>query len=316
MEMPWDNCFTSLSSPALHSNSPKSDNRDIDLSTQQLILPGTEQFLLQEQFSQRFIQTAKKSQHCPELKAVSFQEIPYPSPPQLFTSKIEIDCKRLRNTPIDFNNNMQLYPKGFKQEAVQPIKTELLLKNGSTVLPFTEIPNTQIKRKHQSSISMSIPLTPSQPIINKKRKLLAAKTDMIFSSKHTSSCPSAPLASHFLLSPTDITSQPIIDRRRSAHKLAEQRRRDALKQNFDALREEIVDVLLAQAVQKGKFETRNRDLIRREKEKEVKAMSKILIVEQSYKRIIQLKAEAYAKDEKIKRMQVELDSLKQKISTL
>lgn len=311
MEMSWDSCFTSLSSPALHINSPEIDRRYIDLSTQQLTLSGA------EQFSQRFIQTTNKSQHCPELKAVSFQEMAYPSPPQLFTSKIELDSKRLRNTPIDFNNNMHLYPKGFQQEAVQPIKTEMLMKNGSTVLPFNEISDPQIKRNHQSSISMSVPLTPSQPIINKKRKLLAAKTDMIFSPKHTSSsCPSAPLASHLLPSQAGIISQPIVDRRRSAHKVAEQRRRDALKQNFDALREEIVDVLLAQAVQKGKLETKNRDLIRREKEKEVKAMSKILIVEQSYKRIVQLKAEAYAKDEKIKRMQIELDSLKQKISTL
>ncbi|KAG1057479.1 hypothetical protein G6F43_000678 [Rhizopus delemar] len=311
MEMSWDNCFTSLSSPALHINSPEIDKRYIDLSTQQLILPGA------EQFSQRFIQTTNKSQRCPELKAVSFQEMAYPSPPQLFTSKIEVDSKGLGNTPIDFNNNMQLYPKGFQQETVQPIKTELLMKNGSTVLPFNEISDPQIKRNHQSSISVSVPLTPSQPIINKKRKLLAAKTDMIFSPKHTSSsCSSAPLASHLLPSQAGIISQPIVDRRRSAHKVAEQRRRDALKQNFDALREEIVDVLLAQAVQKGKLETKNRDLIRREKEKEVKAMSKILIVEQSYKRIVQLKAEAYAKDEKIKRMQIELDSLKQKISTL
>lgn len=97
------------------------------------------------------------------------------------------------------------------------------------------------------------------------------------------------------------------DRRRSAHKAAEQKRRDTLKQNFDALRNEIVGILLA-----AKDEPSGKD--REEAEKEVKAMSKVLIVQHTYEYILQLKEETYTKDEKIKKMQTELESLRQKAS--
>lgn len=104
-----------------------------------------------------------------------------------------------------------------------------------------------------------------------------------------------------------------LENRRSAHKVAEQRRRDTLKQSFDSLRKGITDVLVTDAsIFDDDEETRKKSqrAIREEKEKEVKLMSKVLLLQHSYEYILRLKNDSKIKDQKIDKMQLELDQLK------
>lgn len=95
-----------------------------------------------------------------------------------------------------------------------------------------------------------------------------------------------------------------IETRRSAHKVAEQRRRDTLKQSFDSLRKEITDVLVMDS---GQPELHT---LRQEKEKEVKLMSKVLLLQHSYEHIIRLKTDSRRKDDKMATMKIELERLR------
>lgn len=105
-----------------------------------------------------------------------------------------------------------------------------------------------------------------------------------------------------------ITIQSGIENRRSAHKAAEQKRRDTLKQSFDALRSEILDVMVDQD------ETdMEKDQVRSIKEKDVKQMSKVVLLQHSYEYILKLKTDNRNKDEKMHKMQEELLSLRQKL---
>lgn len=99
-----------------------------------------------------------------------------------------------------------------------------------------------------------------------------------------------------------VVHSPEVENRRSAHKVAEQRRRDTLKQSFDSLRKEIVEVLIQDS-----------DKPEAQVEKEVKLMSKVLLLQHSYEYIVRLKSDAQNKDERIKLMQEEIDKLKAKI---
>jgi hypothetical protein len=148
---------------------------------------------------------------------------------------------------------------------------------------------------------------------NKKRKIAPSLTT-------TTSSPRTlkPLISPFLQPDPAKTLNPSsnlcgIENRRSAHKVAEQRRRDTLKQSFDSLRKEITDVLVMDAAteeEKKKSEDAAAAL-REEKEKEVKLMSKVLLLQHSYEYILRLKNDSKLKDQKMEKMQSEIDKLKQ-----
>ncbi|KAI7878293.1 hypothetical protein K492DRAFT_209079 [Lichtheimia hyalospora FSU 10163] len=112
-----------------------------------------------------------------------------------------------------------------------------------------------------------------------------------------------------------------VENRRSAHKAAEQKRRDTLKQSFDALRKEIADALVEQQQQEGEEEPTTGDdqggvQERREsKEKEVKQMSKVVLIQHSYEYILRLKEENRRKDQEMACLQQELDSLRKQLDS-
>ncbi|KAI8142938.1 hypothetical protein BJV82DRAFT_539176 [Fennellomyces sp. T-0311] len=93
-----------------------------------------------------------------------------------------------------------------------------------------------------------------------------------------------------------------VENRRSAHKAAEQKRRDTLKQSFDSLRKEIADALVD--------EEEDRD----NKEKEVKQMSKVVLIQHSYEYILRLKAENRRKDEALDKLREEVRSLQSQLA--
>ncbi|OBZ84197.1 hypothetical protein A0J61_07749 [Choanephora cucurbitarum] len=100
------------------------------------------------------------------------------------------------------------------------------------------------------------------------------------------------------------TIQSGIENRRSAHKAAEQKRRDTLKQSFDSLRAEIMDALISE-------ENDSED--RQTKEKDVKQMSKVVLLQHSYEYILRLKNENKRKEEKQNKMRTELMALRRQL---
>ncbi|KAI8372158.1 hypothetical protein BD560DRAFT_489405 [Blakeslea trispora] len=126
-----------------------------------------------------------------------------------------------------------------------------------------------------------------------------------------------PLLSPFL-QPDPRANAPVIaannvglENRRSAHKVAEQRRRDTLKQSFDSLRKEITEVLVAEAKLQSATElSKSDEVIREEKEKEVRFMSKVLLLQHSYEYILRLKNDSKQKDQKLSCMEEEIQKLK------
>lgn len=107
------------------------------------------------------------------------------------------------------------------------------------------------------------------------------------------------------------TIQSGIENRRSAHKAAEQKRRDTLKQSFDFLRTEIIDAIMEEELEG----TGNVDIeeIRSAKEKDVKQMSKVVLLQHSYEYILRLKNDNKRKDEKQSKMRQELTELRKKL---
>lgn len=172
----------------------------------------------------------------------------------------------------------------------------------SPKLPAT--PASLMKLNHQATIPSTTTADDAIHLLNtppgsKKRKLMPSP----LSPKRTL----RPLVSPFLqpeimnTTTTTTTISPDIENRRSAHKVAEQRRRDILKQSFDSLRIEILDLLIQDS---------NDETSRQEKEKEVKLMSKVVLVQHAYEYIVRLKKDAHTKDEKMKQMQEEINKLK------
>lgn len=108
-----------------------------------------------------------------------------------------------------------------------------------------------------------------------------------------------------------------VENRRSAHKAAEQKRRDTLKQSFDALRKEIADALVEQQRQEEDEEAAKDDVQERRdsKEKEVKQMSKVVLIQHSYEYILRLKEENRRKDQEMALLQQELDSLRKQFNS-
>lgn len=182
--------------------------------------------------------------------------------------------------------------------------------SAANVATPANIANTSSFTQKRPSLD-TMPLLPPSAIVEhqhiaKKRKLASSSHSMYTSSPRALK----PLISPFLqpdprYSNIAIQQQPIgLENRRSAHKVAEQKRRDTLKQSFDSLREEITDVLIQDS---GKPE---KD-VRKEKEKEVKFMSKVLLLQHSYEYIVRLKTDSQMKDVKLTKMQLEIDRLRQ-----
>ncbi|GAN05450.1 hypothetical protein MAM1_0092d04921 [Mucor ambiguus] len=120
-----------------------------------------------------------------------------------------------------------------------------------------------------------------------------------------------PLLSPFLQPNLHMLVQPQparLETRRCAHKVAEQKRRDTLKEWFDSLREEILHILIQDSGQPEQN-------VREEKEKQVKFMSKVMLLQHSYECIVRLKIDSQVKDEKLGRMQLELDKLRKLASS-
>ncbi|SAM00052.1 hypothetical protein [Absidia glauca] len=95
-----------------------------------------------------------------------------------------------------------------------------------------------------------------------------------------------------------------MENRRSAHKAAEQRRRDTLKQNFDCLRGELLEAL----VEEERLVDQEDDGV--DREKKVKQMSKVVLLQHSYEYILRLKADHRQKDAKMDKMTKEIQRLR------
>jgi hypothetical protein len=114
------------------------------------------------------------------------------------------------------------------------------------------------------------------------------------------------------------TIQSGMENRRSAHKAAEQRRRDTLKQNFDALRMELLEALVAEddaqrleeVEQQGDNKVTTTSL---EREKKVKQMSKVVLLQHSYEYILRLKSDRKQKDTKLDSMADEIKGLRSQL---
>ncbi|KAI8372717.1 uncharacterized protein BYT42DRAFT_577747 [Radiomyces spectabilis] len=98
-----------------------------------------------------------------------------------------------------------------------------------------------------------------------------------------------------------------IENRRSAHKAAEQKRRDTLKQSFDSLRKEVLEAMLEDAAAKDDGESAS------QKEKAVKQMSKVVLLQHSFEYILRLKNDNRRKDGKIQKMRKEMQSLRSQL---
>ncbi|ORY94086.1 hypothetical protein BCR43DRAFT_517086 [Syncephalastrum racemosum] len=100
-----------------------------------------------------------------------------------------------------------------------------------------------------------------------------------------------------------------VENRRSAHKAAEQKRRDTLKQSFDSLRQELADALIDTDIEEGPA----RRALREEKEKEVKQMSKVLLIQHSYEYILRLKNQNRHKDDEMEKLRNEVCCLRKQL---
>ncbi|RUS17633.1 hypothetical protein BC937DRAFT_89699 [Endogone sp. FLAS-F59071] len=138
-----------------------------------------------------------------------------------------------------------------------------------------------------------------------------------------------------------------IEIRRTAHKAAEQKRRDSLKQSFENLRKEVLEALVSlpapapstvdtaakeESVQDdgaavicgagdadvaGKDhetdkEDKSPEALNQEREKQVKQMSKVALLKHSYEYILRLKRERIRKDERIARLESEVRKLRRR----
>ncbi|CEG81708.1 hypothetical protein RMATCC62417_15873 [Rhizopus microsporus] len=107
------------------------------------------------------------------------------------------------------------------------------------------------------------------------------------------------------------TIQSGIEHRRSAHKAAEQKRRDILKQSFDSLRTEITEAMIEEELAEDQY--MDQAELRNNKERDVKQMSKIVLLQHSYEYIVRLKSDNKRKDEKMKNMKEEIMSLRKQL---
>ncbi|ORE01123.1 hypothetical protein BCV72DRAFT_322982 [Rhizopus microsporus var. microsporus] len=307
--------FSPLSSPVLPLELSSIDNENVFLLTQQLALVEAQQSLLREQLIQEDLETAGKSIYRTDQALIQRQQEQH---------------QEHQGSPLQYNvvNNSSNSSNSSSSSA-----DHTQVYNCQHIYPASATPASLMNldhRLHSTPTMTGAPIdmhlsdqpTPIEQHIsyNRNHKLETVKNETHLSAKRTMS-PRAlkPLISPYLqpdqrnLQFLNAGEVPVMDHRRSAHKVAEQRRRDTLKQSFDELRGEIVELLVARSVHNL---TEDIDQIRKEKEKEVKAMSKILIVQHSYEYITQLKAEVRENNERMRHMQTELQALRQRVAEL
>ncbi|KAG1287106.1 hypothetical protein G6F66_010000 [Rhizopus arrhizus] len=107
------------------------------------------------------------------------------------------------------------------------------------------------------------------------------------------------------------TIQSGVEHRRSAHKAAEQKRRDVLKQSFDSLRKEVVEAMMEEELAEN--EAIDVKEMRDSKERDVKQMSKVVLLQHSYEYIVRLKSDNKKKDQKMSEMKQEIMSLRKQL---
>jgi hypothetical protein len=324
LDPPNEQYFTPLSSPALPPNQYTEDNKASSVSnviqnaaqlTQQLAQIETKQQVLLDQIktSPAISPTYRKS----PLAMFSSRSQAPPSP-------LPFNNKRrsttLRQTIALASHQLDSSKDHHIHVPTTPATPASLMNMSHHLPPSSTAPSAVSDRMEVDNMTflppaaVPEPVTPSSPssvIRSNKARKLAPSTSP--SSSIASPRTLKPLLSPFLQPDLRnggnnlIASRPQspgIENRRSAHKVAEQRRRDTLKQSFDSLRKEITDVLVMDS---GKPE---QEKLREEKEKEVKLMSKVLLLQHSYEYIIRLKADSRRKDDKMSKMQTELEELR------
>jgi hypothetical protein len=290
------------------------DNENVLLLTQQLALVEAQQSLLREQLIQEDLETAGKSIYRTDQALIQRQEQQQEHQGSPLQYNAVNSSSNSSNSSSSSADHTQIYNY---QHVYSMSATPASLMNLDHRLHSTPTMTGASVDMHLSDQP-----TPIEQYIsyNRNHKLETVKNETHLPAKRTMS-PRAlkPLISPYLqpgqrnLQFPNAGGVPAMDHRRSAHKVAEQRRRDTLKQSFDELRGEIVEFLVSRSVH---HLTEDVDLIRKEKEKDVKAMSKILIVQHSYEYITQLKAEVRENNERMKHMQTELQTLRQRVAEL
>lgn len=341
MDPPSEQYFTPLSSPALppSTNNSLNDNssttctlslQNSTLLSQQLAQIEAKQQQLRDQLNQSPTSPVAYRKSPLALFSNRTQSPPSPLPfnakkrPSL-RQKIALASPQLhatQNRRINNNNNsnnilptMPATPASLMKMTHQ---RQISTTNTTTNTTTTNTHNTftsSAANNEMVDIMSSLPPTAyisvnesTTTVVSKKRKLAPSSPVPIASSPRTLK----PMISPFLQPDSNKSIfMPTIENRRSAHKVAEQRRRDTLKQSFDSLRKEITDVLIMDTVSfENEEKKRSEEAIRDEKEREVKLMSKVLLLQHSYEYIVKLKSDGKLKDEKIESMQSELDKLR------
>ncbi|CEP10991.1 hypothetical protein [Parasitella parasitica] len=305
LDPPNEQYFTPLSSPALLPNveinstfsTPVKVTQDLSVLAQQLAQIEQKQLKLREQMkmSPAVSPTYRKS------------------PLALFSSK-----NQPPPSPLPYGNNGKKRPS-LRQKIALASPQLHSSQNHHMNLPTTPAtPGSLMKMSHHQSQAPSesprqekdlvdvMPALPPSAINESPPKMMKRKlTPSIMTPSPRALKPLiSPFLQPDLRNSNLIIQTPGLENRRSAHKIAEQRRRDTLKQSFDSLRREIVDVMVQDT-------DRDEASVREEKEKEVKLMSKVLLLQHSYEYIVRLKMDSRLKDDKISTMQAEIDRLKE-----
>lgn len=319
LDPPNEQYFTPLSSPALAPDlnnsliSPsKRTSNNAALLSQQLAQIEAKQQLLRDQLSQSPSTSPKAYRKSPLALFSSRNQAP-PSPLPFNNSKKRPSLRQkialsnpqlpqsLPTTPATPASLMKNYQQ---QQQQAPSNTHFA----------NPVPSNATPDDYMDTIPTLPPAafcapsaTTDLPTLSKKRKLAPSSPIAMAPSPRTLK----PMISPYLQPDmkTASTFTPGIENRRSAHKVAEQRRRDTLKQSFDSLRREIADILVMDSLVYEESKN-SEEVIREEKEKEVKLMSKVLLLQHSYEYIVRLKNDGKSKDKKMEQMQTELEELR------
>ncbi|KAI8638286.1 hypothetical protein BD408DRAFT_423291 [Parasitella parasitica] len=309
LDPPNEQYFTPLSSPALLPNLDQSST----LSTSTPVNVAQDSYLLAQQLAQIEQKQLKLREQMRVSPAVSpnYRK----SPLALFSSR-----NQPPPSPLPYSNNSKKRPSLRQKIALASPQLHSSQNHHISLPTIPATPGSLMKMSHHLSqaplgsprqerdLVDIIPALPPSAIVESPPKI--AKRKLAPYSPLNTPSPRAlkPLISPFLqpdLRNSNLIIQtPGIENRRSAHKVAEQRRRDTLKQSFDSLRKEIVDIMVQDS-------DKDEVSVREEKEKEVKLMSKVLLLQHSYEYIVRLKSDSRLKDDKISTMQTEIDRLKE-----
>lgn len=313
LDPPGEQYFTPLSSPALLPNADQQLNLSIPSDP---VNAMQDPALLAQQLAQI---EAKQSKLREQMKISPAISPTYRKSPLAMLS----NRSQAPPSPLPFNNNATKKRPSLRQKIALASPQLHSSQHHHINLPtIPATPGSLMKMSHHLSqaplesptqerelVDIMPSLPPSavaDPSSAVKKRRLAPSSPITTSSPRSLK----PLISPFLqpdLRNSNLINQmqtPGIENRRSAHKVAEQRRRDTLKQSFDSLRKEIVEVMVNDSEKKE-------ESVRDEKEKEVKLMSKVLLLQHSYEYIVRLKTDSRLKDDKISTMQAEINRLKE-----